>query len=174
MKIALIDIETTGLSPLKHEIIELGLVIFDSRTFEILEEWNTKVKPLYPENIDPKAQALNGFNEEDWQDAPDIIPVLMEFIEKTKGCIFMAYNVSFDAGFLEYQLEKYEMKHEMSYQKMCLMSMAFGKVPHDKVFSWSLRTICTYLGIVPEPKIHRGANGALKGYEVYRKLMQTV
>lgn len=172
MKIAIIDVETTGLSPTKHEIIELGIVIFDSKTFEILEEWNTKVKPLFPENIDPKAAALNGFNEEEWKDAPDIIPVLMEFIEKTTDCIFLAYNINFDWSFIEYQLNKYEMKHQLAPHKICLMSLAFGKVPHDKVFSWSLRTICSYLGIVPENKIHRGSNGALKNYEVYKKLMQ--
>lgn len=172
MKIAMIDLETTGLSPTKNEIIEIGMVIFDSETHQILEEWDAKIKPLYPDQMDPKALKVNGYNEEDWRDANDVIPVLMEFIEKTRGCTFMAYNASFDIGFLEYQLEKYEMKHEMDHHKICLMSMAYAIVPHNKVFSWGLRTVGTYLGVVPEPKVHRGANGAKKGYEVYCKLMQ--
>lgn len=171
MKIALIDLETTGLCPSKHEIIEIGLIVFDSKNYQILEEWSTKVKPFYPENGDPKAYDCNGYTDQEWKDAPQILPILEKLSEKVQGCILMAYNISFDSAFLEYNFEKYGIKNPFSYQKMCLMSLAFGKVPHDKVYSWSLRTICTYLGITPEPKTHRGANGAKKAYEVYVKLM---
>lgn len=171
MKIVLIDLETGGLDPKYHEILEIGMIIFDSKTFQIYEEWTTKVKPLYPENIDPKAAAVNGYNEEEWKDAPDIIPVLMEFIQKTEGCIMMAYNISFDSQFIEHYLSKHEMKHKMSYQKMCLMSMAFAKIDHSKLFSWSLKTVATYLEVPREPKIHRALEGVRCEYGVYCKLM---
>jgi len=171
MKIALVDIETTGLLPTEHEIIEIGMVVFDSNTMRIIEEWSTKVKPVYPENGSPKAYAVNGYNDEDWAEAPDIIPVLETFVEKTKDCVFVAYNVAFDWGFLEFQMTKYGIEHHMSYQKMCLMSMAFAKVPHDKVFSWSLKTVATYLGVPRESATHRAMGGVKCEYGVYCKLM---
>ena len=172
MKIALVDIETLGLNPREHEIIEIAAIIFDSKTFQIYNIFESKINPFYPENADPKAIKCNGFTEDEWKDAPNIIPVLEKFIEKTKDCIFLAYNVSFDWGFLEYYLEKYGMKHQMSYSKMCLMSMAFGKIPHDKVWGWSLKTVATYLGVPREDKMHRAMGGVNCEFEVYKKLMQ--
>lgn len=172
MKIALIDLETTGLNPREHEIIEIGLIVFESKNFVIQEEWSTKIKPLYPENCDPKAIECNNYNDEEWKDEPDIIPVLQEFVEKTKGCIFLAFNASFDWSFLEYNFSKYGIEHQMSYSKMCLMSIAFGKIPHDKVYSWALKTVATYLGVPREDKMHRAMGGVQCEFEVYKKLMQ--
>ena len=171
MLVALTDIETLGLDPRESEIIEIATIIFDSRTLEVKEEWSSKIKPLYPENADPKAIECNGFTESEWESAPDIIPVLQEFVEKTKGCIFLAFNASFDAGFLEFNLKKYGFEWSMSYSKMCLMSMCFARIPHDKVWSWSLKTCATYLGVPREPKIHRALEGARCEFEVYKKLM---
>jgi len=36
--------------------------------------------------------------------------------------------------------------------------------------NFGLERICEYLGIDPEPKPHRGINGAMKELEVLRKL----
>lgn len=171
MKIALTDIETLGLDPKENEIIEIACIIFDSKTFKIIDTFESKIKPLYPENADPKAIECNGFTEEEWKDAPDIIPVLQEFCEKTKGCVFLTFNTSFDAGFLEHNLKKYGFEWPMLYSKMCLMSMCFAKIPHNKVFSWSLKTCATYLGVSREANIHRAMNGCKCEYECYKKLM---
>lgn len=172
MKIALVDIETLGLNPHEHEIIEIAMVVFDSKTFQIYDTWSSKIKPSSLDNADPKALKCNGFTEEEWKDAPNIIPVLEKFVEKTKECIFLAYNVSFDWGFIEHNLEKYGFKSEMSYSKMCLMSIAFGKIPHDKVWGWSLKTIATYLGVPREATQHRAMGGVECEFLVYKKLMQ--
>ena len=171
MRIALTDLETTSLSPTTGEIIEIGLIVFDSKTFEIFDTWEQKIRPLDIENANPKALAVNGYEESLWSEAIDIIPALEIFCEKTVGCTFMSYNINFDWSFMDFYLKKYGIENKFNYQKFCLMSLAFGRVPHDKVFSWSLKTICTYLRIVPEEKVHRGGNGARKGYEVYCKLM---
>jgi len=171
-RIALVDLETTSLYPTTGEIIEIGLVVFESRTLEVLEEWSTKVKPLYPENGDTKAYAVNGYCEESWIEAIDIIPALEIFVEKTAGCIFMSYNINFDWSFMDFYLKKYGIENKFSYQKFCLMSMAFAKIDHSKVQSWSLKTIATYLNVPREPAQHRALNGAQCEYGVYCALMQ--
>ena len=56
--LAFIDIETTGLSPEKHEIIEIGIVIAkqqDGIVGDVLEEIELKIKP---ERIDEAEAAL--------------------------------------------------------------------------------------------------------------------
>ena len=172
MRICLVDLETTSLSPTTGEIIEIGLIVFDSRTFEIFDTWEQKVKPLDIENADPKALAVNGYEESEWTEAIDIIPALETFVEKTAGCIFMAYNLSFDLKFIEHYLEKYGLKHSMNYCKICLLSMAFGKVDHTKVQSWSLKTVSTLLNVPREGKIHRAMGGCRNEYDLYCALMK--
>jgi DNA polymerase III alpha subunit (gram-positive type) len=170
-RIVLADCETTGLSPDKHEIIEIGLCIFDSVTFEIFDQWETKCKPIYPENGSPEAYKVNGFTEEEWEGAPLLQHVLAELVERTQNCTFMAFNYHFDLSFLEYNLAKHELKHKWPAHRVDLLSIAFAKIPHNKMQGWALRTVCASLGIPPEPKMHRALNGVMKEYEVYCKLM---
>lgn len=171
--IALTDIETTGLSPLKHEIIEIGCVIFSEKDFKIHAQLNFKVKPERIEDADPKALQVNGYTKEDWEDGMTLFQALNFYAEATEGCTFMAHNAMFDWSFLEVAAERENIQFKFkSHHKIDTVSVAWCKIPHTKVTSWSLKTLCTYFGIPPEPSIHRAVNGALCTYEVYKKLMQ--
>lgn len=173
MKIALTDIETTGLKPLKHEIIEIGVVIFDNTTFEIYGQFNFKIKPERIEDADPKALEVNGYNKKDWEDGMTLMKTLNFYAEATEGCVFMAHNAMFDWSFLEVASEQKNVPFKFkTHHKIDTVSIAWAKVPHNKVFSWSLKTLCSYFGIPPEPSVHRAVNGALCTYQVYKKLME--
>ena len=174
MRIALTDLETTGLNPLKHEIIELGCVIFDNETFEIYGNLNFKIKPEHIEDADPKALACNGYKEEDWEDSMTLRQALSFYAQATEGCTFMAHNVTFDYSFIVASFAKVDLTDSLKLGKYKIdtMSVAWAKIPHDKVFSFSLKTLCIYLGIPPEPAIHRAINGATCAYGVYKKLME--
>ncbi len=172
MKIAITDIETSGLDVDVHEIIEIGLVVFDDETFEILDTMNVKVKPEHPEIFDPIAKQVNGYNDEDWKDAIPLADALKIFVSKTVGCRFCAHNMILDFSFIEKSLKRFGIENTMDYHKIDILSLAWAKIPHDKMPRWSLKTICQYLEIPPEPAVHRGINGAMAEYEVYKKLMQ--
>lgn len=172
MNIALTDLETTGLSPLNHEIIEIGCVIFNRETFEIHAKLNFKIKPENIAGADPKALEVNGYREEDWKDAMTLHQALNFYAEATQGCTFMAHNAMFDWSFMEVNFTNKNITHKLNRHKIDTVSVAWSKVPHHKVKSWSLKTLCTYFGIPPEPEVHRAINGAMQTYEVYKKLMQ--
>ena len=174
MKIALVDLETTGLNPLKHEIIELGCLIFDNETFEIYGKLNFKIKPEHIHDADPKALQVNGYTEEEWKDGMSLFQALMFFADATEGCTFMAHNVTFDWSFIVASAEREGITRMLKLDKYKIdtMSIAWALVPHSKVKSFSLKTLCTFLGIPPEPAVHRAINGAECAYGVYKKLMQ--
>lgn len=173
MKIALTDIETTGLDPLKHEIIEIGLIVFDNKTLEIHGRFNFKIKPENIAGADPKALEVNGYNKEEWEeDGMTIFQALNFYAEATKGCTFMAHNASFDWSFLSVAFTRDNIKPEMNYHRIDTLSIAWGMLPHNKVFSWSLKTLCSYLGVPTEAKVHRALNGAEAAYGIYKKLME--
>ena len=174
MKLAFIDIETTGLNPLKHEIIELGCIIADSKTFEVYGKLNFKIKPQFIKKADPKALLVNGYNEADWKDAMPLMKALMFFAEAVEGSTLVGHNIIFDWSFLRIALENemVDKYFKVPKYKIDTISLAWGKIPHSKVQSWSLKTICTYLGIPPEDDTHRALAGAEKCFEVYKKLME--
>lgn len=170
-KIVIVDIETSGLDPERHEILEIGAVIFDSKTLAIIDALDLRVKPEHPETGDARAFAVNGYNAEEWADCMDLKLALYMFKVRTEGATFCAHNAIFDWSFLLKASEKTGVALHFDYHKLDLLSIAWAKIPHEKVQSWSLKTICAYLGIPPEPKLHRGLQGAMKEYEVYRTLM---
>lgn len=171
MKIALVDIETTGLDSTLHEIIEIGCIIFDHATFQVYGQMNFKVRPEHLQDAHPKALEINGYNKKEWKDAISLSEALMFFAKATEGCTFMAHNAMFDWSFIDFNLQKQKIPHSINKHKIDTVSIAWAKIPHDKVSSWSLKTLCSYFGIPPEPKIHRAINGAECAYQVYKKLM---
>lgn len=172
MKIAITDVETTGLDCNFHEIIEIGAVIFDSETFEIIEEINIKVSPQFPERIDPKAQEVNGYNGKDWANSPSLLEAMELYQLKTEGCMFSAHNMIFDYGFIQTAFKKVGLEDKFLRHKIDLLTLAWAKIPHNDMRGWSLKKVCEQLDIEPEPDVHRAVNGATAGYNVYKKLME--
>ncbi len=133
---------------------------------------DVKVKPEHPEIFDPIAKQINGYNEKDWQEAISLEEAIKTYTDKTSGAIFCAHNMIFDYAFITKAIKKYNMVSNFDRHMVDIFTLAWAKIPHDKMIKWSLKTICEYLEIPPEPAIHRGINGAMAEYEVYKKLMQ--
>jgi DNA polymerase III epsilon subunit-like protein len=172
MKIAFTDIETTGVYPEIHEIISIGCVIFDSETLEVVSFFDAKIGPVHLETASPEALKINGYTQEGWKDAYTLKSVLRAYCDQAKDCIFAAHNVLFDYSFILEGCKQSNIMPTFDRHKIDLLSIAWAKIPHDKIEKWSLKSICEYLGIPPEPEIHTALNGAMTGFEVYKKLMQ--
>src|SRR3989344_2751950 len=105
--LAFIDIETTGSNLIKHEIIEIGCVLTTS-TFEVIEEYEIKIKPEHIADADPVALKVNHYNPLRWKDARNLKDGMKIFAKKVKNCIMVGQNVAFDSAFLEYAFAKTE------------------------------------------------------------------
>ncbi|MEK7669175.1 MAG: 3'-5' exonuclease [Patescibacteria group bacterium] len=168
-KIAMTDLETSGDVFGMHEILEIGLVVFDQNTFEIVDTLNIKTKPFNIANAVPAAIAKNGYKEEDWQDAVSLKEAIQQYADKTKDAIFCAYNATFDWGFMNEAFRKTGVKDRMDYHRLDLLSIAWTKSLKDKE-KWSLKTACEIFDIPSEPAVHRAINGAMTAYELFKKL----
>jgi len=170
MKIAIVDVETTGLDECFHEIIEIGAVIFDDQTFEILDTVDIKIKPEHPDRMMRDAQRLNGYNPEEWEDAMTLNKAMLIFTEKTRGAIFCAQNMIFDWEFIKEASRKTKNVLRFHYRRLDIPSMAWAKLPSNSVKSVSLKALCAYFEVDPEPEMHRALNGAMAEFGVYKKL----
>lgn len=91
------DIETTGFSPFKNRIIEIGAVRVEEG--RIVDKFSSFVNPDVP--IPFEIEKLTGINDNMVLDAPKIDRVLPEFLEFCRGAVMVAHNAGFDISFIK-------------------------------------------------------------------------
>lgn len=91
-----IDIETSGFSPERCEIIEISAL--KVRNNVITDVFQQLIKPKHP--IDRFITELTGINNTMVKNCPDIKEVLPDFVDFIGDDILMGYNVHFDINFL--------------------------------------------------------------------------
>ncbi len=175
--LAFVDIETTGFLPDQHEIIELGLVLVrqkgeDGSDFEVIEEFELKIKPEHIERANPQSLKVNGYDAAQWIFASTLKDAMKAFGEKTRDAIFVAHNLTFDYSFIEKAFEKTGVPNEMFYAKLDTISMAYAKLHKNaSVEKFRLQKLCEFFGI-ENAKAHTALADARALFEVYKKLMQ--
>ncbi len=169
--LAFIDIETTGLSVIEHEIIQIGCVITDYK-LKIKDEFELKIKPEHIENADKTALKINHYNEKEWEDALLLKEALKIFSKKVKDCIMVGQNVAFDSSFLGYAHEKNNIKNSLHYHRLDTISIAWAKFHSDlNIEHFSLRELCKHFDIRNENP-HSALSDARATYLLYKKLIE--
>jgi DNA polymerase III epsilon subunit family exonuclease len=134
-----IDFETTGLSPLANEVIEVSALKYVNRKF--VDSYITLIKPK--NRIPAYISQINGISNEMVKDSPsaeEVIPKLLEFIGTFT---IVAHNASFDMKFLKCNAEKcgYTVENT-SLDTLVLSRKAFPKLDNHK-----LATVARHIGI---------------------------
>lgn len=91
-----IDIETTGLSTVYDEIIELGAARY--RAGNLVDTFSSLVKPVDP--VSPFITKLTGITNEALESAPVLSNVLPQFLDFIGNDIIVGHNVNFDINFI--------------------------------------------------------------------------
>ena len=168
--LAITDIETTGLDVRRHEIIEIGLVVVHQKTFEITDTLDVKVIPTHIETASPDSSIVAGYRPDHWTGAIALENAMAQYAAKTRGMIFTAHNVSFDWQFIEEAFRLTKFVHKLDYHQVDIPSVAWTLLKGLRP-KMRLSALCDYFGIEREPSPHRGINGAMKAYEVLKKLV---
>ena len=160
-----VDLETTGGSPLEHAITEIGAV--SMRGGERLGSFESLVAPGQP--IPPYVAHLTGIDDLMVSDAPAIQHVLPTFLEFARGSVFVGHNASFDFGFLNANL------HRLDYEPLpgppvCTARLA-RRVVWPDVPNVRLRTLARYFRTRATP-IHRALADAEATAEVLAGLLE--
>jgi DNA polymerase III epsilon subunit-like protein len=114
--IAVVDFETTGLSPGQDRVVEVSVVRIDpdQPPKHVLD---SLVKP----NRRVTGTEIHGLTDADVADAPTFAELASDFLMATSGCVVAAYNMTFDIGFLQYELSQVGVRGELPH--LCLMYM---------------------------------------------------
>lgn len=172
------DLETTGLDPNKHEIIEIAALRVDPETLEIQEQWEAKVKPEHIESADPQALRVNGYSEDAWRDAYPLEEAIADYTKRAQGGVLAAFNLYMDWSFLERAFAKTAVlsaKYGVSgpfadYHFLDVLSFAYAKL-RDKIplERMTLKNMATELGIEIKEH-HRAMADTIAAYEIYKRL----
>lgn len=195
-QVCAIDIETTGLDPHWHEIIQLAIIPLDSefKPRKDILPFDIFIKPLYPERIDPESFKVHkktliqvqqfGFDPETAKD------LLEEWINKLglplnasgfNRCkiIPLGHNyLAFEYGFIRrwLSIDQYEEWFHFHPRDTMIAALYLNdhaafhaeKVPYPKV---SLSYLCNLLN-VELLTAHDALSDAVATAEIYRKLCQ--
>lgn len=170
-----IDTETTGLDIIKHEIIEIGCIIVSQEwengrpTFQIIDEFEIKVKPTRIHDADPVALRINGYTEADWTFAYTLKEAMQLVAEKTKDAIMVSHNVAFDFAYLEKAFIDTGVTNEMHYHKLDTISFAYAKLQGEDINKFSLRSLCEHFAI-ENKRAHTALADARAMFEIFKKL----
>jgi len=93
-----LDLETTWLDWVNDEIIEVALVLVDSKTFEIKDKFSTLINPWI--EITPVISNITSIFNEDILDAPYIDEVQNKIIDFIWDYPVLGHNIAFDLKFL--------------------------------------------------------------------------
>ena len=180
--IAVLDVETTGLEPDYHEMIDLGLIYIDLEGNE-LGRLFVRIKPDFPDRIGDIARSINGYDIQRWEKLGALseekaVAQFLAFHDAYKGertWIMMAYNAYFDRGFLDALLKEHgsSFRDIYTYFVLDLPSMAWGVGIPDLQHA----DVANKLGVQPEtqdPLQHTGISGAEFNVQLYKALMSTI
>ena len=124
------DIETTGFSPSKDRIIEIGAVkVTDGK---ITEKFSTFINPRIP--IPFEIEKLTGITDAMVLDAEDITAVLPKFLEFCGDAVLVTHNASFDVNFITKNAERMGIVIEPTV--LDTVTLARQLLPNIGVTSW--------------------------------------
>lgn len=162
----LVDIETTGLSPIKDEIIEIGAIKVENN--QIIDSYNQLIK--IDRSLSPFITNLTGITNEMLQAGKQPHIVIQEFVNFAGKNILIGHNVNFDIGFLTYQSQKY-LNHPISNDYIDTMYLARRIVPNS--VNYKLGTLANLFDISYQGA-HRGLKDVEITYEVYNHLRKVL
>ncbi|MFK4804305.1 exonuclease domain-containing protein [Microbacterium sp. ZW CA_36] len=98
---AIIDVETTGLSPKKDRVLELAVVRVD-QDGNVVDEWSTRFNPEGPVG----ATHIHGITQADVAHAPLFRDVAASVVPYIAGLPIAAHNARFDLAFLRAEFRR--------------------------------------------------------------------
>jgi DNA polymerase-3 subunit epsilon len=148
--VAIIDFETTGLTPGADRVVEVSVVRVDPG-----QEPRLVLDTLVNPHRRVAATEIHGITDSDVQNAPYFHEVAGELLGALDGCVVAAYNVYFDIKFLEFEMANAGIEHQPPHFCLMYMRPMLGLGSRCK-----LQDACHYHGI-PYEATHIAAQDAM-------------
>ena len=164
-----VDLETTGGSPVDSKITEFGAVKI--RGGEVLGEFKTFVNPEMP--IPAYITVLTGITDAMVVEAPtiaEILPNFLAFCGSENETVLVAHNAPFDIGFLKANARTLGYTWP-NYHVLDTVRIARIALAKDEVTNYKLSSLATFFRTEVKPT-HRALDDAQTTVEVFHGLIE--
>lgn len=121
---AVIDVETTGLSPRSDRVVEVGVVLLDSHG-KPEHEWVSRINPRRPVG----ATHIHGITDADVAQAPVFEAVVPHLAGLLHGRALVAHNARFDSSFMKFEFGRANWSWP-SVPMLCTLDASWHYLPH--------------------------------------------
>ncbi len=160
---SIIDVETTGGSPVAEKITEIAIYLHDGN--KVIDEFTTLINP--ERKIPYYITALTGISNAMVADSPKFYEIARQIVELTKDTVFIAHNVSFDYQFIRNEFKR--LGYDFVRDKLCTVQLSRRLIPG--LSSYSLGNICKHLDIRIHDR-HRAGGDAYATVKLFENLLQ--
>lgn len=164
LSFAVIDFETTGMSPGNSRVIEVGIVIVEE--LKIKKTFSTLINP--GRDIPYFISKLTGISNRDVENAPYFDEVADSVFNLVKDKVIVAHNVPFDIPFLKSELRWGGINYTPE-NSLCTLKLSRKLFPDLK--SKSLSSVTNYLG-VRHKDVHRALGDATVTAKILIKMLK--
>jgi DNA polymerase-3 subunit epsilon len=167
--VAVIDFETTGMSPAQGaRATEIAVVLLrgDRDVDRYASLMNSGVR------VPPFIEQLTGISNRMLQDAPPAAQVMREVADFTRGCVMVAHNAGFDRGFWQHELALAGAAPARDAGFGCTLLLSrrlYPEVPNHR-----LGTLAQWHGIVPSGRAHRALADAEMAAQLWLRIVGDV
>ncbi|MEQ9307923.1 MAG: 3'-5' exonuclease [Balneolaceae bacterium] len=175
-RVCFLDFETTGSNLFEDDPIQIGAILVDIKTNEVISEFESNIRPSSNVSNTTVAFQTHGINLEDLNSAPKQGEVLESFFETvgTDYC-FAGWNISFDVPFFRkmcYKNDFYDLYNKINYrhidvQSICRLLKLSALIDEDL---YSLSDFADYFKLRRSKK-HTALEDVYITYEVFSKAL---
>jgi DNA polymerase-3 subunit epsilon len=179
------DVETTGLDPSRHAVIQLaGLIDIDG---EVVEEFDFKLQPFPGQLLSQESLDINRVTKEEMKTFLQPMAAYIEItklfnkyvsrFDKSDKFFLVGYNSTFDDSFLRAFFKNCGDEYYGSYIWWPTIDIApfaveFFKEERSKFPDFKLSTVCKAFGIeVDDTETHNALYDSKLTRKVYRKII---
>jgi DNA polymerase-3 subunit epsilon len=164
---AVVDCETTGVNPETDRILQLAAIVVNGEG-EIVETFDTVVKPESPATYTHGAEHIHGITEEQVAQGMPLREALEKLWDISDGTLFTAHNAKFDIGFIHAESRRVGLERQVdTYIDTLALSR---KTDTEKERKHSLDALCEHYGIVRD-RAHEAKSDATATAQLLIHLM---
>jgi len=166
-KVAIIDFETTGLSPaMGDRATEVAVVIVDN--CKIADQFQSLMNAGV--SVPPFIESLTGISNAMIRKAPPVAKVMNELAKFVGNVPLVAHNASFDCKFLDAEWSRISQLRQQEFACSMLLARRFYPAsPNHK-----LGTLVSYLGLPSAARHHRALADAEMTAHLWIKMISDI
>ena len=151
LKLAIVDVETTGHSVRHGRIIEIGIVRVEQG--RVVKKFNSLIDPEQP--VSEFITGLTGITDAHLEKAPTFISIKEKIEVLLDDCIFVAHNAPFDYSFIQSEFRRIGDRYHA--QSLCTVRLSRALYPEHR--HHNLDSVIERCGIICKNR-HRALDDA--------------